>query len=1409
MITLDSVPSFKYTRQVVKLPFDTNAKGYNYQYIYLIPDSKYSVDVYRHFYSINGLCKRYYRPFKYRQKIFTRMSKVNLSHETISELGHIAASIKMQYTPKPSLIGNRSVLIDTTDFHTEFALASMNRPYRVICHKYLDALKYFLLLTTTSMTSTNKIICIDAESWHIGKSDKSQAINISNKMMNPISILFFLLKKDPFSIKTIFGEYTFIIFDGGNGFFTFKGSDIDKESYTKFATMIRKFSNAADIEILQNQAEVEDKETETHLSKDKQLAMKDMLSTSDLDDPDTISTLIDSDDEDSSSIPMEDSPDGIDSSTDDDEDDDLDEDETVAEEPADDETVVDTDNKSSDEESETEEDDEKAIQKELIQINHDKMNRTTRANSARDAELREKQKKIRMEKLSIEDLEELNIDTSIATTQISDKVFTTNDNVKTLRFDNFNDSYNKELMERDILNVFKSLNDKTIPVYITDIKVEDTSTAMDLKKTYTVKLEDTNRVRHTLTVDLPVIYDKNYLYLGGNRKQFVNQLFLKPIVKIAPDTVQICTDFKKIFVYRYGENLSPKIELFKKIVLAQDNAKYFRIRRGNGIALSKGVKTTIEYDSIAKDVISINFRTSPIEFTFNQQFFKQQVELGTIKLKEHELPIAYNSTTKAYISINPDSGVNETGDIIDNIEKVFQSLYGFSLWDLANGQKHGKRFMYTYCKIMAKNIPMILLLGYYEGLSTTLRKAGVEYYFSDTRPNKLPKEKGVIQFADGYLIFNRNPIENSLLVNGLGLVDTKGYPYADFDETGVYLDIFDALYSNRSLSSGLDSFYDNMIDPIAKQTLLQMGYPTDLHGLLLAANILLADNAHSSEIDMTHFRVRNNEMIAAMLYKTVSDAFSKYKRTSNNRNPVKISVPKDAVIKELMSLQNLEDYSVINPITEKEKLRSISAKGPSGINKDRAYTQEKRSFDDSMKGLMSISTSPDKNCGVVRELTVEPKVMDARGFIDVQKTDDEIRDVNMFSYAEALTPLGVSRDDSIRTAMATKQSKHIIPVKDMSPVLISTGIEKTLPYTISKDFSIKAEDSGVVSEIDEKSGMMVVTYKNGKSEAINLNPVVVKNGAGGFYLSNRLETKFKVGQKFTKDEILAINDTFFSDNFDGHKFNIGTLCKVACISSFGTFEDSKLITSKLSDRLSTEMIMNKHIILGENATVDFIVKKGDPINVGDKLISYEQSNSESMVNDMLANIGDDLKEEIVNLGKSQLKSKYTGVIEDIRIYSTLPLDQLSPSLAKIVGTYWKDVRKRKNIIKKYKIEDATYSGNTYYELDEPIVPNSAGKVKGYQLERGVIIEFYIKFYDPVGVGDKLVDFAALKGIVSDVIPEGQEPYTVDKPDEEISTIFPANSVLARKVPSILLTMFGNKMIVGLTERLKEIYYGKK
>jgi hypothetical protein len=75
----------------------------------------------------------------------------------------------------------------------------------------------------------------------------------------------------------------------------------------------------------------------------------------------------------------------------------------------------------------------------------------------------------------------------------------------------------------------------------------------------------------------------------------------------------------------------------------------------------------------------------------------------------------------------------------------------------------------------------------------------------------------------------------------------------------------------------------------------------------------------------------------------------------------------------------------------------------------------------------------------------------------------------------------------------------------------------------------------------------------------------------------------------------------------------------------------------------------------------------------------------------------------------------------------------------------------------------------------------------------------------MGVGDKLAYFAALKGTIGEVIPKGLEPYTTTRPDEQVSATIASNSILKRMVPSIILNVLGNKVLVELKRKLKEIY----
>ena len=324
---------------------------------------------------------------------------------------------------------------------------------------------------------------------------------------------------------------------------------------------------------------------------------------------------------------------------------------------------------------------------------------------------------------------------------------------------------------------------------------------------------------------------------------------------------------------------------------------------------------------------------------------------------------------------------------------------------------------------------------------------------------------------------------------------------------------------------------------------------------------------------------------------------------------------------------------------------------------------------------------------------------------------------------------------------AIKQSKHVIPVKNSSPVLISNGFEEAARFHLTSNFVINAEEDGEIIDYDEASQIMIAKYKSGKCKAIDLSPNIVKNGGGGFFLSNILTTKLTVGSKFKKDDVLAYHKDFFTnDQFNNCRMNMGTLTKVAIMSTYNTYEDATMITHKLSEDCATEMCFCKAAVVGKNSNVFYMVKKGQEITVGEPLIQFDTSYEDETINALLANLGAEDKENILEGARNEIKSKYSGVIEDIKIYSIVDLDEMSPSLKKIVSSYYRTINKKKEFLNKYD-PDAKGSvvkcGMLVNESSHKIQPSKFGTVKGNYVDDGVLIEFYIKHSEPLEIGSKI------------------------------------------------------------------------
>ena len=153
-----------------------------------------------------------------------------------------------------------------------------------------------------------------------------------------------------------------------------------------------------------------------------------------------------------------------------------------------------------------------------------------------------------------------------------------------------------------------------------------------------------------------------------------------------------------------------------------------------------------------------------------------------------------------------------------------------------------------------------------------------------------------------------------------------------------------------------------------------------------------------------------------------------------------------------------------------------------------------------------------------------------------------------------------------------------------------------------------------------------------------------------------------------------------------------------------------------------------------------------------------------------------------------------GIVQDIKIYRTCEIEELSESLQKIIKKYDAGIDKTRALYKKNNIPGA----NT---LEPTTAMPPAGKLKNTD---GVRIEFYIKYFDNLGIADKVVAQSANKGVVKAVFPKGEEPYSSFGPSKTIHAVFSSRSFNARMVTSPIVSGAINKGLVNLDEQVKKI-----
>ena len=979
------------------------------------------------------------------------------------------------------------------------------------------------------------------------------------------------------------------------------------------------------------------------------------------------------------------------------------------------------------------------------------------------------------------------------------KVDSVNDEWNNVNFAAFNKKYD---INSDIIKCLNSLSDNTYPVSIVDINVEDTSTNMDLVDTYTVEMEDGYGKRFTLVFDIPKFKNNRFMRLRGNEKVMSGQLLLLPCLKTDEDTVQCVSNYNKIFIRRHGlsgRSFPSSDKLLK--ALRKYEGRDIKVYPGDNNSICSKYELPVDYIDLASNINRIE--TSEFIYYFNQDVYYDS-KFGINADRKSGIPYRINKVDGS-VEYFKDEGdllsykiANELCTYSQNFQIIYRSI------------KAAERLNYSEASILSNRIPLAVVIGYSVGMTAMLKMVlKTDTLSMNVVYGKNPKydkdTEAVIKFSDGYIKYRVN-YSNSMLLNGLSVCPTEAYSLDDINKRSMWLDFLDE-FGGRILSDGLDNFVDLFIDPITEEVCEHCGIPSDYFGMLMYANNLLADNKYNRHTDITGNRYRTTEVVAGYFYKVLAKSYTDYKLQIKRGRKVGMSMKRSAVIDAIMADPMSSDLSILNPLLEIEASNSVSFKGLSGMNSDRSYGLDKRTYDDSMINKLALSTGFAANVGINRQTTIDMDVEGTRGYI--KSTDkNDMGVTKTFSMTEAVTPFGTTHDDPFRSAMTFIQtSKHSMRTKKSAPLLITNGADEAMPYLSSDTYAFKAKADGKVIEIVD-GDYMIIEYNNPinnsmdgtgfSKEIISLKDEVKKNSDGGFFITLSLSTDLKVGSTFKEGDIIAYDHSSYSNKLgegDNLAYNVGVLAKVAILNTDEGFEDSTSVSNWLSEAMATDVVVEKETEHGisKNTNVYYMVKVGQEVQEGDPLLVFQNSFDEKDANALLRNITD--SEFVSDLGRIRLKSKYTGVIQDIRIYRTCEIDELSDSLKKIVVDYEKDIKDRKALYDKHGMP-----GGRLLPPDYKMEPTGIMK----NITDGVKIVFYIKYNDKLSVGDKCVAQSANKGVVKNIFPEGLEPYTARNPDEKIHALFAARSFNARMVTSVWTSGAINKCMIELDKQVKEI-----
>ena len=940
----------------------------------------------------------------------------------------------------------------------------------------------------------------------------------------------------------------------------------------------------------------------------------------------------------------------------------------------------------------------------------------------------------------------------------------------------FTSKYIDEVMGRDIVNAL--LHFQKAGIALTDINLTRTDELLGSFITISAQLTPLPGKPTTVKMSIPII-DRDGIFKANNvRYRQKIQRRDAPIRKVGPDLVALTSLMSKIFVKR-----TPRVRFnFGMWIVNQINlgsmdstSPIGEVKHGN--VYDATLKLPYSYSSIALEISEFKFGNATFFFDYSkiEQNFPAEI-LSKLNLSDH-VPFAFKNEPgeiKVYVFDKNDRVqlIDLTNNKITEIGKITELL---------NIDRNAEPVNFAEIQLLGNDIPAGVLLGYHLGLGNLLRTSGVEYRrVKKGIPAELkPHEFGVI-FEDETLVFSRDDQKACLLFNGFNRLKNyiRRISVYSFDKPDAYATLLKALKIPLDHLKQYTNIFDIWVDHLTHGALVEMNEPTDMVLLFLSAIDKLLDNAYADPNNVTDSVLWGYQRISGYVYSAMYKAVRAYVKTPQSKNASVDINPREvwfSIIQD-QTVAPIEESNPIHAIKEKDV---VVFRGAGGRGAD-TMTAKHRQFTRDAVGIISEANVDNGQVGTIAYLTADPNITSLRGTCKKVEDLKNIPRTKVQSTAMLLSP-GSDMDDSKRVTFTNVMFTSTTFLHDSVPNRVLSGGERTVAFRTDDQWARKAKQSGKVTAI--ANDILTVQYDDGETESFSIGRYF--GTWSGNIIPHQIDTTFKVGDVFGKDDIIAYNSYYFEpDNLNPRHviFKRGIRGNVLFWEARDTLEDANSISFDFSKRLSTSATEKRIVTIPADHNVEMLIKEGGVVDPETILCTLRPP-----LSGLSSRYNAEQLDALDALNTLTPKAKYDGVIERIELMYTGELDDMSESLQEIVSTYdaklYRNNRKLANPVKTAKID-----------------PNYSIKGRDVGADQVVLIYYITKLFGATS-GDKLVLGNQMKTIISNVV---ETPYVAED-GTVVDVTFSRQGISNRIVNSMDLQGTANTVLALIEKEMIEAF----